>query len=83
MERLFRINSALKFLILFLCTSMSAVAQVPAFDKLEQLYDQGRYQLVYRKSVRLSTSQLKRPLLSVHQCIDKQSLPDPIIVLSI
>jgi cell wall-associated NlpC family hydrolase len=32
---------------------MSAVAQVPAFDKLEQLYDQGRYQLVYRKSVRL------------------------------
>mgnify|MGYP003865995739 FL=1 len=53
MERLFRINSALKFLILFLCTSMSAVAQVPAFDKLEQLYDQGRYQLVYRKSVRL------------------------------
>jgi len=32
---------------------MSAAAQVPAFDKLEQLYDQGRYQLVYRKSVRL------------------------------
>lgn len=32
---------------------MSAVAQVPAFDKLEQLYDQGRYHLVYRKSVRL------------------------------
>ena len=32
---------------------MSAVAQVPAFDKLEQLYDQGRYQLVYRKSIRL------------------------------
>jgi cell wall-associated NlpC family hydrolase len=32
---------------------MSAVAQVPAFDKLEQLYDQGRYQLVYRKSLRL------------------------------
>lgn len=53
MERLFRINSALKFLVLFLSTSMSAAAQVPAFDKLEQLYDQGRYQLVYRKSVRL------------------------------
>lgn len=32
---------------------MTAVAQVPAFDKLEQLYDQGRYRLVYRKSVRL------------------------------
>ncbi len=32
---------------------MSAQAQVPAFDKLEQLYDQGRYQLVYRKSLRL------------------------------
>ena len=32
---------------------MSAVAQVPAFDKLEQLYDQGRYHLVYRNSVRL------------------------------
>jgi cell wall-associated NlpC family hydrolase len=53
MERLFRINSALKFLVLFLSTSISAAAQVPAFDKLEQLYDQGRYQLVYRKSVRL------------------------------
>jgi cell wall-associated NlpC family hydrolase len=53
MERLFRINSALKFLVLFLGISMSAVAQVPAFDKLEQLYDQGRYHLVYRKSVRL------------------------------
>ena len=32
---------------------MSVQAQVPAFDKLEQLYDQGRYQLVYRKSIRL------------------------------
>jgi cell wall-associated NlpC family hydrolase len=53
MERLFRINTALKLLVLFLGISMSAVAQVPAFDKLEQLYDQGRYQLVYRKSVRL------------------------------
>lgn len=53
MEKLFRINTAHKFLVLFLVISMSAVAQVPAFDKLEQLYDQGRYQLVYRKSVRL------------------------------
>lgn len=53
MERFFRINTPLQFLILFLGISMSAVAQVPAFDKLEQLYDQGRYQLVYRKSLRL------------------------------
>lgn len=53
MERFFRINTALIFLVLFLGISMSAVAQVPAFDKLEQLYDQGRYHLVYRKSVRL------------------------------
>jgi cell wall-associated NlpC family hydrolase len=53
MERFFRINTALKFLVLFLGISMSAVAQVPAFDKLEQLYDQGRYHLVYRNSVRL------------------------------
>jgi cell wall-associated NlpC family hydrolase len=53
MERFFRINTPLQFLILFLGISMSAVAQVPAFDKLEQLYDQGRYQLVYRKSIRL------------------------------
>ena len=53
MERFFRINTALKFLVLFLGISMSAVAQVPDFDKLEQLYDQGRYHLVYRNSVRL------------------------------
>ena len=53
MERFFRINTALKFLVLFMGISMSAVAQVPAFDKLEQLYDQGRYHLVYRKSDRL------------------------------
>ena len=53
MERFFRINTPLQFVILFLGISMSAVAQVPAFDKLEQLYDQGRYQLVYRKSIRL------------------------------
>ena len=53
MERSFRINPLLKVLVLFLGFSASAVAQVPAFDKLEQLYDQGRYQFVYRKSVRL------------------------------
>ena len=53
MERSFRINPLLKVLLLFLGFSASAVAQVPAFDKLEQLYDQGRYQFVYRKSVRL------------------------------
>ena len=53
MERSFRINPLLKVLVLFLGFSSSAVAQVPAFDKLEQLYDQGRYHFVYRKSVRL------------------------------
>lgn len=53
MERLFRINANLKVLILFFGLSMSAVAQVPAFDKLEQYYDQGRYRMVYRKSARL------------------------------
>ena len=53
MERSFRINPLLKVLVLFLGFSAAAVAQVPAFDKLEQLYDQGRYRLVYRKSVRL------------------------------
>jgi hypothetical protein len=53
MERSFRINPLLKVLVFFLGFCASAVAQVPAFDKLEQLYDQGRYQLVYRKSVRL------------------------------
>jgi len=53
MERFFRINTSLKFLVILLGISMSAMAQVPAFDKVEQLYDQGRYHLVYRKSVRL------------------------------
>lgn len=53
MERSFRINPLLKVLVIFLGFSASAMAQVPAFDKLEQLYDQGRYQFVYRKSVRL------------------------------
>lgn len=37
-------------LFLFLCSSFSLEAQHPIGDKLEQLYFQGHYQLVYRKS---------------------------------
>lgn len=54
MERCIRISSLLRIVSFFLLiNSFTAVAQVPAFDKLEQLYDQGRYRIVYRKAKRL------------------------------
>ncbi|MFM8242900.1 MAG: hypothetical protein ACKN86_08860, partial [Crocinitomicaceae bacterium] len=37
----------------FLFLPFISFAQHPKFDKLEQLYDQGHYALVYRKSSRL------------------------------
>lgn len=53
MEKFFRINAPLKLIVLLLGVASSSLAQVPQFDKIEQLYDQGRYQIVYRKSRRL------------------------------
>lgn len=53
MEKFIRIKSTLTGV--FLAGFLSAnhmVAQVFAFDRLEQLYDQGHYAMVYRKSVR-------------------------------
>ncbi len=44
-------NRIFSFLLLFL--SFHGLAQNPAIDHLEMLYDQGYYKLVYRKSVRL------------------------------
>jgi hypothetical protein len=41
------------FLLLVLLTAKNSFAQVPAFDKLEMLYDQQHYGIVYRKANRL------------------------------
>jgi len=41
------------FLILAFTTAKSSLAQVPAFDKLEMLYDQQHYGIVYRRANRL------------------------------
>ena len=40
-------------LFVLLCIPIIGFSQHPKFDKLEQLYDQGHYSLVYRKSLRL------------------------------
>ena len=44
-------NRIFSFLLLFL--SFHGLAQNPAIDHLEMLYDQGYYKIVYRKSMRL------------------------------
>lgn len=44
-------NRIFSFLLLFI--SFHGLAQNPAIDHLEMLYDQGYYKLVYRKSMRL------------------------------
>ena len=44
-------NRIFSFLLLFL--SFHGLAQNPAIDHLEMLYDQGYYKIVYRKSLRL------------------------------
>lgn len=41
------------FIVLFIVSSSNIFAQVKAFDKLEMLYDQGHYGVVYRKANRL------------------------------
>jgi hypothetical protein len=45
------IRRVLIFVLLF--SSLESLAQVPAFDKLELLYNQGHYKMVYRRSNRL------------------------------
>jgi hypothetical protein len=45
------VRRVLIFVLLF--SSLESLAQVPAFDKLELLYSQGHYKMVYRRSNRL------------------------------
>jgi peptidoglycan DL-endopeptidase CwlO len=53
MERYIRIRGfKLGFGAILIILSQNAFAQVPAFDRMEQLYDQGHYGMVYRRSVR-------------------------------
>lgn len=53
MEKFIRIKATLTGVLLAgLLSANHMVAQVFAFDRLEQLYDQGHYAMVYRKSVR-------------------------------
>lgn len=54
MERKFSIKIRSLFLLVFLVVlENSSIAQHVKFDKLEQLYDQGLYKLVYRKADKL------------------------------
>ena len=41
------------FVVVIVLNSQSLFAQVPAFDKLEMLYDQQHYGIVYRRANRL------------------------------
>ncbi|MFN6085294.1 MAG: hypothetical protein ACK476_10250 [Fluviicola sp.] len=41
------------FVVLFLIIGVNSFAQIKAFDKLEMLYEQGHYGVVYRKADRL------------------------------
>src|SRR3954464_3330516 len=48
-----QLRFALLALVVPVCTSMNAHAQVKAIDRLEVLYDQGHYAMVYRQGDRL------------------------------
>ena len=54
----------LLFLFLFLVSSFSLVAQHPIGDKLEQLYYQGHYTIVYRKSKKYIQKEETKHLLA-------------------
>ena len=43
-------NQLFCILLFLLASSFTASAQIPSFDKIEMLYDQGHYKMVYRKA---------------------------------
>ncbi len=52
MAKFSRTNKSLLFVLFFIGISSDFLAQVPAFDKLEMLYDQGYYRMVHRRANR-------------------------------